>query len=140
MEQKTKLMTLILLVILTAVSCDRPNCHNKNPIFEKYEISSVDYKTELIQQIEKIGQQNLTFWFESYIKENEKEYIIVNIQHDSLCAKGKILVNDWNKIEGIRRTNGQSYSGAELQGLTFNVEKDSNKIELVYNDLIRIVD
>jgi hypothetical protein len=127
-------------VILTVESCDRSICDNKNPIFDKYDINSFEYKTELIKQIEKIGQKNLSYWFESYTKENEKEYIIINIQNDSLCAKGKILVNDWNKIEGIKRTKGQSYVGVKLKGLTFNIENDSNKIELIYKDITQIVD
>jgi len=140
MKQKTILIILIIVVILTVESCDRSICDNKNPIFDKYDINSFEYKTELIKQIEKIGQKNLSYWFESYTKENEKEYIIINIQNDSLCAKGKILVNDWNKIEGIKRTKGQSYVGVKLKGLTFNIENDSNKIELIYKDITQIVD
>jgi hypothetical protein len=140
MKQKTNLIIFILFVILTVVSCDRPICSNKNPVFDKYDINSFEYKTELLKQIEKIGQKNLSYWFESYIKENEKEYIIINIKNNSLCAKGKILVKDWNKIEEIKRTSGQSYVGAKLKGLTFNIENDSNKIELIYKDITRIVD
>ena len=140
MKQKTNLIIFILFVILTVVSCDRPICSNKNPVFYKYDINSFEYKTELLKQIEKIGQKNLSYWFESYIKENEKEYIIINIKNNSLCAKGKILVKDWNKIEEIKRTSGQSYVGAKLKGLTFNIENDSNKIELIYKDITRIVD
>ena len=140
MKQKTNLIIFILFVILTVVSCDRPICSNKNPVFDKYNINSFEYKTELLKQIEKIGQKNLSYWFESYIKENEKEYIIINIKNNSLCAKGKILVKDWNKIEEIKRTSGQSYVGAKLKGLTFNIENDSNKIELIYKDITRIVD
>ena len=74
------------------------------------------------------------------VKENEKEYILVNIQHDSLCAKGKILVNDWNKIEKIKNAKGQGFHGAKLMGLTFNIEKDSNNIEFVYKNLIWVLD
>ena len=140
MKQKTNLIIFILFVILTVVSCDRPICSNKNPVFDKYDINSFEYKTELLKQIEKIGQKNLSYWFESYIKENEKEYIIINIKNNSLCAKGKILVKDWNKIEEIKRTSAQSYVGAKLKGLTFNIENDSNKIELIYKDITRIVD
>ena len=140
MKQKTNRFIFILFVILTVVSCDRPICSNKNPVFDKYDINSFEYKTELLKQIEKIGQKNLSYRFESYIKENEKEYIIVNIQNHSLCAKGKIMVKDWHKIEGIKRTSGQSYVGVKLKGLTFDIEKESNNIELIYKDITRIVD
>jgi hypothetical protein len=79
MKRKANLFTWMLVVILAAISCDQPICENKNPIFEKYDINSFEYKTELIKQIEKIGQKNLSYWFESYTKEGEKEYIIVRI-------------------------------------------------------------
>lgn len=94
----------------------------------------------MIHQINKFGQKNLSYWFDSYIKKNEKEYIVVNIQNTSLCAKGVILVNDWNKIEGIKKNEGKAYVGAKLKGLTFDIRKDGNKVELIYKDIIRIVD
>ena len=50
------------------------------------------------------------------------------------------MVKDWHKIEGIKRTRGQSYVGVKLKGLTFDIEKESNNIELIYKDITRIVD
>lgn len=140
MPQKTNLIIISLSAILATISCDRPNCENKNPIFDKYDVNSTEYKMELINQINSFGQENLNYWFDSYMKENEKEYIVVNIQNKYLCAKGMIMVNDWNKIEGIKKTKGKGYVGAKLKGLTFNIEKDVNTIELIYKDIIRIVD
>lgn len=140
MKKTTNLSIMILFASLIIVSCNRPSCENKNPIFNKYDIHAVEYKTELINQIEKNGQENLTYWLNSYVEENGQEYIIVDIQNDSLCAKGVLKVNDWNNIEEIKRTKGKSYMGAELKGLVFSVEKDSNKIELVYKSLTQIVD
>jgi len=95
---------------------------------------------ELIKQINKFGQENLSYWFDSYIKKNDKEYIVVHIQNQSLCVKGMVLVNDWNKIAGIKKKEGKGYVGAKLKGLTFNIQKDGNKIELIYKDIVRIVD
>jgi hypothetical protein len=140
MEPKPSLIIMLLLMFLTAVSCDRPNCENVNPIFNQYDMNSEEYKTELLSQIEENGQNNLTYWFSSYAEENGNEYIIVYIQNDSLCAKGVIKVDDWGKIEGIKRTKGKGYVGAELKGLTFLIEKDSSKTEFVYKDLARIID
>lgn len=140
MQQKTKLIILIQLVTLLFVTCDRPACKNTNPKFDSYDITSLEYKTELIKQIEEIGQENLSYWFDSYVEENNREYIIVNIQDDSLCAKCKILVNKWDKLEGIKRAKGKSYEGAKLMGFTLRIEQDSNGIEFIYEDLIGIID
>ena len=140
MKSKPNLILMLLLMILTAESCDRPNCENTNPIFNQYDMNSEEYTTELLSQIKEIGQDNLTYWFSSYEEENGNEYIMVHIQNDSLCAKGMIKVDNWGEIEGIKRTKGKGYVGAELRGLTFTIEKDSSKTEFVYKDLARIID
>jgi hypothetical protein len=118
---KEYIIILISILFFGAISCDRPNCENRNPIFDKYNINSLEYKTELLTQIEKYGQDNFEYWLNDYIEENGKDYIIVNIQNDSLCAKCMIQVNSWNKIEGIRKTKGKGYNGAKLKGLTFSI-------------------
>ncbi|MBS2101020.1 hypothetical protein [Carboxylicivirga linearis] len=133
-------VTSVGILALMLASCDRPNCENKNPIFDKYDVGSERYKTELVAQIKHYGQKNLKYWFDSYIKENGNEYIIINIQNDSLCAKGKVLVRNWNKLEGIKQTQGKGYRGAELKGLVLDIEKDTNGVELIYSDVKRILD
>jgi hypothetical protein len=70
-----------------------------------------------------------------YVQQNGNDYILVNIQNDSLCATGMIRVKDWNKLEGIKRAKGVSYKGAELMGLSFEVTKDSAGTEFVYNTI-----
>lgn len=140
MKLKINLFIVISMLALIIVSCDRPDCKNENPIFDKYNINSAEYKIELRKQIEKYGQKELQYWFESYIEDNGKEYIIVNVQNNSLCAKAMILVNDWSKIENIKRTKGKGYTGAKLKGLVFEFENDSNKTELIYKDIKRVVD
>ena len=140
MKPKPNLILMLLLIILTAESCDRPNCENTNPIFNQYDMNSEEYTSELLSQIKEIGQDNLTYWFSSYEEENGNEYIMVHIQNDSLCAKGMIKVDNWGGIEGIKRTKGKGYLGAELRGLTFTIEKDASKTEFVYKDVARIID
>ncbi|MCP3928685.1 MAG: hypothetical protein GY705_06245 [Bacteroidetes bacterium] len=138
-------MRLLIFILTSAVlfqiySCDRPECQNTNPVFENYKLESLEYKTELIKQIEKIGKENLSYWLDHYMEKNEQEYIVVNIQNGPLCAKGVFLIKNWNKIEGIKKSKGVGYRGAELKGFSFDIERESDKIELVYRDLERIID
>ena len=83
---------------------------------------------------------NLSYWFDSYVQQNGNDYILVDIQNDSICATGMIQVKDWDKMEEIKRTKGASYKGAELKGLSFDVTKDSAGVEFTYRTLDRIVD
>ena len=58
----------------------------------------------------------------------------------SLCAKGKIVVKDWTKLKNIKLSRGNSYRGAELQGLKFELQKTNNMSEFVFQDIRRILD
>lgn len=82
----------------------------------------------------------LSYWLDAYVREHGNEYILVDVRHDSLCATAMIRVKDWDKIEGVKRTKGVSYKGAELRGLTFSVINDSSGVEFIYRTLDRIVD
>lgn len=138
MNIHTSLILTVLLAFL--VSCDRPECINTNTVFDSNEIESIAYKEELAKEIERVGKENLSYWFADYVAQNGKEYITVNIQGGGLCAKGLLQVNDWKNIEGIRRNKGDGYHGAQLAGLTFNIIDDDNSIDFIYEDVVRIVD
>jgi hypothetical protein len=43
-------------------------------IIDNYSINSQEYKTELVNQVEKFGRADLSYWFNSYREENGKEY------------------------------------------------------------------
>ncbi len=135
--KKTAIL-IISLIFLFFSSCDRPECENSNQIFDKYSFDSEEYKAELISQISKYD--NIEYWFNKYIEEEGKEYLIVNAQNNSICAKAIIQVNDWNKIEDIKRTKGLGYRGAKLKGLKFDIEKDSIKTYFIYKDIESILD
>ena len=68
------------------------------------------------------------------------EFITVNIQGDGLCAKGLLQVSDWKNIEGIKRTKGVSYNGAQLKGLTFDIITNGESIDFIYKNIESIVD
>jgi hypothetical protein len=121
-------------------SCDRPECKNANPIFDNYSPVTNQYKDELARQLQMPEQEDLTYWLDKYESIGDKEYILVYIQGGELCAKGLVLVNNWSKLEGIRRTKGESYHGAELRGLEIDIRRDEQTSELIFNDLDRIID
>lgn len=82
----------------------------------------------------------LTYTFNRYFQENKKEYLDLQITGSDFEAKGLVLVNNWHKLEGIKRTRGRGYSGAELKGLKFDMLLNASGAELVYKDLEKIVD
>jgi hypothetical protein len=137
---KVKSILILSTLIIFLASCDRPDCKNTNSVFDSNGLETNVYKQELIQEMDRIGKNNLTYWLSSYTEQNEKEFITVNIQGDGLCAKGLLQVNDWKNIEGIKRTKGVSYRGAQLKGLTFDIITNGESIDFIYNSIERIVD
>ena len=83
---------------------------------------------------------NLRYWFSDHVLLDGNDYILVNIEHEKLCATGMIQVIGRDKLEGVFRTQGSSYKGAELQGLSFDMIRDSSGVEFVYRTLDRIAD
>jgi hypothetical protein len=130
--------TLALVLALITVSCNRPECQNTNPIFDKYPPFANEYKAELVRQMRSIGQDKLKYWFDRLERRENKDYMIVYVQGDKLCAKGYVRVLDWNDIENLRDHGG--YSGAGLRGLRLNISETNGQTELVYAGVDKIID
>jgi hypothetical protein len=97
-----------------------------------------EYKEELAKQIRSIGQDNLEYWFDRLERREDKDYMIIYVQGQSLCAKGYVRVQDWKGIENLRDYGG--YSGAGLSGLRLNISEINGKVELVYAGIDSIID
>jgi len=137
---KTKSILILSILLIFLGSCNKPDCENTNSIFDSNRVESNTYKKELIKEMDRVGKENLTYWLSSYTEQNGKEFISINIQGDGLCAKGLLQVNDWKNIEGIKRTKGVSYNGAELKSLTFDIITNGESIDFIYKNIESIED
>ena len=132
--------TILFIFLIGFVSCDRPDCYNANPIFEKNEPESNIYKNELAKQLKSINQEKLTYWLEKYEEHNGKEFLYFHIQGENLCAILVLTMNKWDKLENVREKKGVSYTGAEFTNLEFEIQKDSLSTEFIYKKFNRIID
>ncbi len=119
------------------MACGKPECNNNNPTFNRLNPSELEYKTELINLIQS-DSISFKYWLMGYEKQNEKEYLQIEAIADSICAKAKILVKDWSKMEGIQKTKAGAYHGADLVGLQFKLNPISEEFE--YLDIEEIID
>ena len=127
------------IVLLVITACDRPICTNTNPIISSAAIESDAYITELHKLItNSLAPTN--YWFSEYVFENGKDYIILHIQSENICAKGKFLVTNWSGMEGIERTNGTGYRGAKLRGFKYKIDSSQDFKVLVFCSVERIID
>lgn len=133
------LFSIVTLVILFS-ACDRHVCKNTNPIFDKFAPISKEYKAELIKQLKTVDKSKLTYWFKEYIESNGEETLLFDIQGDGLCAVIALNVEQWSKLEVLRKKKGVTFRGAEFKNLKFDIKQDTTDIKFIYKDFDRIID
>jgi hypothetical protein len=130
--------TVVPAVILLAfASC---NISNKKDVFADLDPASKKYKQELARQIQNTDGNELTFTLNQYLKIEGKDYLDISINGKDIHAKSLILVNNWNKLEGIKQTKGVGYSGAELKNLQLSIINVDTEPTFIYKDLDKVVD
>ncbi len=123
--------------MLAILSCGKPDCINANPIFDEYGSEQIEYKEELIKVMD-TRYDDLDFWLTRYMKDDNGEFIEVQVSGDNICANALLQVTDWTKMKGIQETRGRAFSGAQLVDLKFKF--DGTDSSFVFLDLDRVVD
>lgn len=82
---------------------------------------------------------DLKYIFSNYEEIGSKTYFNLSVSGEGGNKKLTVLVNDWNKLEGIRRTKGIGYRGAVLKGLKLEAINDANA-NFAYKNLDAILD
>lgn len=140
----TKPLIIVLLIfelVFTLASCDRPSCKTTNPVFDSSSPQSQEYKSELAKQLKLVDRSELSYWVGMYRENAGSQFIHTYIQGDGLCAVIVLKVEDSQQgIQGILKTKGKGYRGAELKDLKFNVRQDSVNTEFVFKSVASILD
>jgi hypothetical protein len=135
------LLCLLLLAIISALtSCNRQECKNTNPVFEKNAPDSRDYKKELAKLLKSTDRAKLRYWLDRYEEKHEQGYMRVNVQGADICAIAVLTVQNWKGIENIKKWKGMGYRGAELVNLGIEIYQDSVNTEFFYTGLEKIID
>ena len=142
MTIKTRVINSIALYLLliSVMSCDRPDCMNNNQTFDINQPSSKIYKEELVKELKIVDRSKLTYWLQKYEQVNDQEYLHFYIQGDNLCAKIVLRMNHWDRLKNLRKKKGVTYRGAEFTNLQFDIQQDSLRTEFIYSSFDRIID
>ena len=140
MNKKNQSLLFGIIICLSLISCDRPSCDNNNLIFENYSPNSRIYKDELVEQLSEVDNKKLTYWLQKYEEQNGVESLYFHIQGDNLCAILHLNIDDWGKLENIRKRKGVGRRGAEFTNLKFEIIKDSVSTKFIYKTYDRLID
>ncbi len=127
----------ITAIICSINSCDRPECKNTNPIFEKYPPIAKEYKIELANQLNQIPQDKLSFWINGRDTVDHKLLIRIYVQGNGLCAK---MMMDFSQGKNHRGFTAQGYNGAQMIGLKYRIDTTNGNCNFIFEDVDHIID
>lgn len=138
---------ILLLMLTTLASCDFPEhyfspvpeCNAGAPNRDKGDELTEASQKLLIKKISKNKPEDYRYFFKTFVEEGDNTYMITNFRNKESCFDVKILVENWDKLIGMKRTNGRSYP-EELFDLKWVIELRNGNEEVIYKDMHRIID
>ena len=64
-----------------------------------------------MKQLSIVDKSKLTYWFKDYTEYENEELLHFHIQSKELCAVLVLHVEQWNKLEQLRKNKGLGYRG-----------------------------
>lgn len=125
------------MFITLAISCDRPNCKTDNIIFKDFNPEDIEYKNELLKQIENSNKDEIRFWLKK-IDQNNIEFYIQDDNNLCACLSGKI--KEKSKLSKIVEDGGKGYIGSEFIGLGYHTIKEENDLIFIIENYSLISD
>lgn len=102
-------------------------------------LDSVAYEMAVMQTLSDKQPSDFRYLFHTFIHENGKDYMFVNMVNEDYCFYAKLRVLNWDKLKGMRQTNGVSYP-KELYGLRWKLKQEKGRVEVVFEDMINMID
>ena len=139
---KPKNLTAIGIVLLFSVlyACKPSECHNTNPVLNANLPGSPTYKAELAKLLKATDPAKLTYWFHEYLIVNGQEMLRFEVKGDKLCALLELNVDNWTRLETLRKKQGVTFRGAEFKDLKYDIRQDSTHTEFVFKNYSEIID
>jgi hypothetical protein len=135
----------VLLLLLSA--CDLPDqyfapppkCTPDKQLALEGDPLSPENQELLRKRLKNKKPEQYRYFFKTFLDEGKNTYMVTNFRNDFTCFDVKVLVQRWDKLEGMRRANGESYP-KELFDLKWQIKEVDGKEEVLYVDMHRIID
>ncbi len=132
------LITISIAILLA--SCDKPQCTNHNPVFDKHKPADKEYRDELAGLVEAVDRDSILFWINDYDSTREHEYMYADVIGRNICAIAVFDVTGNEEFENFRRVKGVSYSGAQLLAPRYRIQHTDSGAQFVLDSVGMIVD
>jgi hypothetical protein len=102
-------------------------------------INAAAYEQSINQLLKQKQPEDFRYFFKTFLQQGKTTYMVVNFRNQEYCFDARMKINNWDKLAGMRKTNGISYP-EELYELTWKLEENDGKKELIYQDMHFIID
>lgn len=135
-------MRLISVLVVTTLlfSCNKPNCANTNPVFDKYPPQANEYKAELIKQLNSTDRKKISYWIDGDTVINGAAYMRMFLQGGGLCARGVFDITNAKGLNNFKKVKGVGYSGGELKGFKYTIDSAGGNYRFVFEEVAWIAD
>lgn len=135
------------LFLLCIMSCDfpehyfspKPECTQEVVFSASNDTASEIYQNLILNKVRDKQPTDFRYFFETFVEEDGQTYMMTNFRHSTACFNIKMLVQKWDKLAGMKRTNGRAYP-KELYDLTWELKMVNGKEQVVYVDMYKIID
>ncbi len=137
------LVKIIFVVLVISNFQCKEKCENKfnKEIFDSKDAKSKEYQTAIQSLLKENKVNDVSYYFWSLEKIKNEDYMMVKCKADSLCAFLLLKINNnWEKLEQVKKVNGNGYQHAELKGLKWDIVVSDSIQYFYYKSLDRIID
>ncbi|MDA7502023.1 hypothetical protein N8482_01990 [Chitinophagales bacterium] len=136
-----------ILVIILITSCDFPthyfsekmDCIASTSFPLDKNFINADYRSSVINQLKDSSPDDFRYYFNSFTKEGKQVFMNVDFRNKNQCFNVNMLVERWDKLVGMYRTNGKAYP-KELYDLSWILQDRKGMLTVVYEDMHKIID
>ena len=99
----------------------------------------VEIAVNHVSYLELYSPEDFRYTFITFIQENEEIIMHTKFVSENGCITVPILVEKWDKLEGMLKANGESYP-KELYELNWSLQDRNGRTLVVYEDMHCIID
>jgi len=125
---------------IIALSCNKTDCVNSEPIFDVFAPETKEYQVALAKAIAK-SKTPLTYTLERVTGNKNKGILLIHVVGDSLCAQALVQYqSNYKGLEPVIANQGKGYSGAELKGVLMDLKATDSSAYFIFKSVQAVVD
>ena len=133
---------ICVFILVHISSCDFPEHYfTPEPACQTNTTNDLEKENQkiLVEKLKDKKPNDFRYFFKTFKEEGNQTFMITNFRNDESCFDIKILVENWDKLAGMKRTNGKAYP-KELYDLNWKIKLNNGEEVVQYIDMHRIID